>query len=195
MPETKLIFAHVSGKRTYDNARKLLSMVRKRSDKSIPYFSTDGYDGYEEAILSVYRDCEGNIPDNLCYAQVQKKIEKNRCVDVSKEIIIGNNNLLSECIEKSEVSFTVNTSFIERSNLSMRQHNKRIERKSQGFSKRKYYFEMQRYLTIAYYNFCLPNRNLNYYKGDKMICNTPAMETGLTDHVWSMEELLSFITF
>ena len=56
----------------------------------------------------------------------------------------------------------------------------------------KYFFEKQMSLSIAYYNFCLPNRGLKYYLKDKTIVNTPAMEAGLTDHVWSMEELLAY---
>jgi hypothetical protein len=84
------------------------------------------------------------------------------------------------------------TAFIERSNLTMRQHNKRVERKSQGFSKEKCFLEKQMSLSIAYYNFCLPHGGLKYYLGDKIIYNTPTMEAGLTDHVWKMEELLAY---
>ena len=195
MPENKLIFAHFSGKRTYENTRKFISMIRKRSDGTIPFFTSDGYEGYSEAILSVYGEIQNDEtvpPDNLCYAQVNKKIEKNRCVNVEKKIIYGDEKLLEECINNSPTSSKINTSFIERSNLAMRQHNKRIERKSQGFSKLKYFFEKQLSLSIAYYNFCLPNSGLKYYMKDKTIINTPAMEAGLTDHVWKMEELLAY---
>ncbi len=195
MPENKLIFAYLSGKRTYTNCRKFISMIRKRSDGAIPYFSSDGYEGYKESILSIYGEIlNGEIipPENLCYAQVNKKIEKNRCVSVDKKLIFGDENFLNECINKSAVSNKINTSFIERSNLSIRQHNKRVERKSLGFSKLKYYFDKQMSLSIAYYNFCLPNSELKYYFKDKTIVNTPAMEAGLTDHVWRMEELLAY---
>lgn len=195
MPENKLIFAHLSGKRTYSNTRKFISMVRKRSDGTIPYFSSDGYEGYKESILSVYGEIQNNKtvpPEDLCYAQVNKKIERNRCISVDKKLIFGDQNLLNKCINKSWVSNKINTSFIERSNLAVRQHNKRVERKSQGFSKLKYYFEKQMSLSIAYYNFCLPNSSLKYYLKDKIIYNTPAMEAGLTDHIWRMEELLTY---
>ena len=78
MPENKLIFAHLSGKRTYANTRKFISMIRKLSDGTIPYFSSEGYEGYKEAILSVYGEIlndETVPPNDLCYAQVNKKIE------------------------------------------------------------------------------------------------------------------------
>lgn len=195
MPENKLIFAHFTGKRTFANTRKFISMIRKRSDSSIPYFSSDGYEGYKEGILSVYGEISNDEtipPKELCYAQVYKKIERNRCISVDKKLIFGDENFLNECIDNSSVSSKINTSFIERSNLAMRQHNKRVERKSQGFSKLKYFFEKQMSLSIAYYNFCLPNRELKYFLKNKTIVNTPAMEAGLTDHVWRMEELLAY---
>ena len=113
-------------------------------------------------------------------------------MSVDKKIIFGNENLLDDCINNSTTSSKINTSFIERSNLTMRQHNKRIERKSQGFSKLKHFFEKQLSLSVAYYNFCLPNNGLKYYFEDKTVINTPAMEAGLTDHVWKMDELLSY---
>lgn len=195
MPENKLIFAHLSGKRTYDNTRKFISMIRKRSDGSIPYISSDGYDGYKEAILSIYGEVSNDTtvaPENLYYTQINKKIEKNRCVSVDKKIIFGDEESINKCLNKSFVSCKINTAFIERSNLTMRQHNKRVERKSQGFSKEKYFFEKQMSLSIAYYNFCLPHSGLKFYLGDRTIYNTPAIEAGLTDHVWKMEELLSY---
>jgi IS1 family transposase len=196
MPETKLIFAHISGKRTKDNARKLIEMIRKRSDGAIPYFTSDGNSDYIDSILSVYgeinRDKGLVPPEILSYAQVVKTIEKGRCVDIDKKIIFGTRDLLEQKIAESVVSTSINTSFIERSNLTMRQQNKRIERKTQGFSKEKSYFDYQLSLSITYYNFCSPHSSLKYYIKDKTIFNTPAMESGLTDHVWSMKELLSF---
>jgi hypothetical protein len=64
-------------------------------------------------------------PRGLCYIQV-KKIERNRCVSVDKKITFGDKTLLKEHISISFVSSTINTSFIERSNLSMSQHSDRI---------------------------------------------------------------------
>ena len=117
---------------------------------------------------------------------------KNRCVQVERKLIFGNEDQLKKSLSNSSVSNKVNTSFIERSNLTMRQHNKRVERKSQGFSKMKYYLEKQMSLSIAYYNFCLPHRSLKYFVEDKTVINTPAKEAGVTDHVWTMEELLAY---
>ena len=54
-------------------------MIRKRSDGNIAFFTSDGYEGYREAILSAYGEIQNNVTapsDNLCYAQVNKKIER-----------------------------------------------------------------------------------------------------------------------
>jgi len=195
MPETKLLFSHITGKRTYDNARKLIAQIRKRSDGTIPYITSDGYEGYKEAIESIYSEIHDNeisIPSQLCYAQVNKTIEKNRCINVERKLIFGAVSKLEEVLNNSPVSFKVNTAFIERSNLTIRQHNKRVERKSQGFSKIKNFFEKQLSLSIAYYNFCLQHMSLKYLIEDKTVINTPVMEAGLTDHVWTMKELLAY---
>ena len=196
MPETKLIFVHLSGKRTKHNTRKVIEIINKRSDGIIPYFATDGNKDYTDSILSVYGeiDPENGLkpPEDLCYTQVIKKIEGSRCVEVIKKIVFGNEEAVNNCISQSPVSYTINTAFIERSNLTVRQHNKRVERKTRGFSKLKYFFKKQMSLSIAYYNFCLPHGSLKYFIEDKTIVNTPVMETGLTDHVWTMEELLSY---
>ena len=196
IPGTKLIFAHLSGKRTKNNARKAIEMIKKRSDGTIPYLSTDGNEDYIDSILSVYGELNPengmSPPEDLCYTQVIKKIEGSRCTEVKRKIIFGNKDSVNNCLSQSPVSTAINTAFIERSNLTVRQHNKRVERKTQGFSKLKYFFKKQMSLSIAYYNFCLPHGSLKYFIEDKTVINTPVMETGLTDHVWSMEELLSF---
>ncbi|MCP4132379.1 MAG: hypothetical protein GY754_15515, partial [bacterium] len=80
MSETKLLFAHLAGKRTKNNTRKIIAKIKKRSDGTIPYLSTDGKEDYAEAILSVYGEIDPVSkdiipPEDLCYTQVIKKIE------------------------------------------------------------------------------------------------------------------------
>ena len=198
MPDTKLIFAHLTGKRTKINTLKLLAIIKQRTKTGETlHFSSDGNDDYKDAISSLYGELDSisgeiRIPENLCYTQVIKHIEKGKCTKVDKRIVFGTEELLQKCLDKSLVSHKINTSYIERSNLTMRQHNHRVERKSQGFSKEYDYFEYQLSLSIAYYNFCLPHRGLTYYEDDNTFLNTPAMESEITDHIWSMRELLNY---
>ena len=143
LPAEKLIVGHVLGKRTLINARKLLAQVKIRSswnEKGKLFITSDGNADYISAISAVYgrlnaKTKELELPTNLCYAQVIKTIEKGRCKKVKQTLIFGDQELLNKCLKNSSVSYQVNTFAVERSNLTLRQHNHRIERKSQGFSK------------------------------------------------------------
>jgi IS1 family transposase len=79
----------------------------------------------------------------------------------------------------------VSTSLVERQNLTMRMHMRRFTRLTNGFSKK---IEMHAHsvaLHFAYYNFCKIHQTLRV---------TPAMEAGLADHVWSVEELIGLLS-
>lgn len=198
LSKEKLIIGHLIGKRTKINARKIVTLVKERSKSPDKNFliTSDGHNDYIDAISATYGKYnsvskEIIIPNNLCYGQVIKTIEKGKCVDVEKKIIFGDEQLLESCLNNSHVSYTINTSFIERSNLTVRQHNHRNERKTQGFSKDYDFHDGHTSLTISYYNFCLPHSSLKKYNGTKPIYVTPAMEAKVTDKIWSMEELLS----
>lgn len=194
-PISKLLFAHISGKRITENAIKLLRLIKKRLLTKIFYLTTDGHDMYIDALNSVYGNLNNgviNFPDGLCYAQVIKDFEKNKCTGVRKKIILGTPEEIENYLAKSEVSVQINTSFIERTNLTFRQHNKRIERRTQGFSKLTGYFKHQINLTISYYNFCLPHLSLQRSDGDRIVHYTPAMAAGITDDVWNFRRILNF---
>ena len=78
----------------------------------------------------------------------------------------------------------VSTSYIERQNLTMRMHMRRFARLTNAFSKK---IEMHAHnvaLHFMYYNFCKIHQTLRI---------TPAMETGLSDHVWETSELVDLL--
>lgn len=198
LAKEKLIIGHLVGKRTKLNARKMIALVKERIKASKTNFliTSDGHHDYIDAISATFgkydfRSKKLKMPKNLCYGQVIKTIEKGKCIDVEKKIIFGNEKLLKKCLNNSAVSYTINTSFIERSNLTVRQHNHRNERKTQGFSKNFDYHSGHTSLTISYYNLCLPHSSLKKYNGSNSIYVTPAMEAKVTNKVWSMEDLLS----
>lgn len=78
----------------------------------------------------------------------------------------------------------ISTSYVERSNLSMRMGMRRFTRLTNGFSKKVENHAASVALYFAHYNFCRIHRMLRV---------TPAMEAGLTDHVWTIKELLGKI--
>jgi hypothetical protein len=73
------------------------------------------------------------------------------------------------------------TSIVERQNLTMRMQFRRLTRLTNGFSKKWENLWAAPCLHFAYYNFCRIHRSLRV---------TPAMESGITDHVWTIRELL-----
>jgi hypothetical protein len=111
---------------------------------------------------------------------------------------------IEAALQASPVSHTINTYGVERNNLTVRQHARRMGRKVNAFSKDQDYLESQLTLAFAYYHFVVPHRSLRQrlphpiptkgHNGSpkKWKPVTPAMAAGLTNHVWTMNELLSF---
>ena len=194
--DTKLIIAHQIGKKSLENTIKLLQELKKRlNEKSKLYFTSDGNNAYCDAINSVYCIYEAltkitKLPQELCYAQVIKEKKNGKLHNLDTKVVFGSEQLLKDYLSKSFCSNTINTSYVERCNLTMRQRNRRVERKSQGFSKMIAFHKAQMTISIAYYNFCLHHSSLKRYKGTKPLHFTPAIEAGITDHPWTMLELL-----
>lgn len=82
----------------------------------------------------------------------------------------------------------ISTSYVERSNLTMRMSMRRFTRLTNGFSKKAENHAHAVSLHFMFYNFCRSHTTLT--KAAKGIKTTPAMATGLTDHVWTVEEIL-----
>ena len=92
----------------------------------------------------------------------------------------------------------LNTSYVERDNLTSRHSNGRLVRKTLSHSKKKAYLQRHIDLEDAIYNFVRPHSALKVKlrqpaaHGRLWQQRTPAMAAGLTDHIWSLEELLSY---
>jgi hypothetical protein len=174
--------------------------------------------GYKHALLTTYgewyqperRGARGASPNlrrrplpDLLYAQVVKKRAKGRVVAVSTHVVFGELEAVAAYLATSPVSQTVNTSFVERDNLTQRQSNRRLTRRTNGFSKDLTWFEKQLWVSLAYYHLVLPHKRLQeplptpeptrgVGSPRKWCPVTPAMAAGLTDHVWTTNELLSY---
>ena len=195
--ESRLVLSHVVGERSQKIADKLVAVTAKRL-KSIPLFATDGLKLYTIALRKQYGTLKQFAPTGrrgrprnprlivdelLKYAQVIKMRAEGRLKKVFKRIIFGEN------IDPVMIS----TSYIERLNLTCRQDNNRISRKTIGFSKKTEELDHQMALYFANFNYCRKHRSLKY-KDDQGITkfNCPAKQAGLIDHIWSLQELLTF---
>lgn len=217
-PVSRLVVAFVVGKRNQENADLLLKRVRHVTDSHIPFFTSDQLKEYKTALLNVYgedyqpkrKGKRGPYPKTrrrtlpeLLYAQVVKDRQKGRVVGITTKIIFGNADDIQQKLNKSTVSNTINTSFVERDNLTQRQTNRRLTRKTNGFSKEINWFEKQLWLSLAYYHLVVPHKSLRRKlqipeatrgAGSEKIWEpvTPAMAAGITNYVWDVRELLSY---
>lgn len=218
-PVFKLVPAWVIGKRTLRDARRLIFRLKSATDGHIPFFTSDDLPHYADALLDAYgvtvtprrRGKRGRHPlprkqppPDLCYAVVVKERQRGRVVSVTTRIVYGSKKQVVAALHTSPVSTAISTYGVERNNLTVRQHSRRMGRKVNAFSKDRSYLEHQLTLAFAYYHFVVPHRSLRQrllrpvptkgplatYKKWKPV--TPAMAAGFIDHVWSMDELLSF---
>jgi len=196
-PECCLIIAHHIGERKQKSADKIINTTKERLS-SLPLFSSDGLYFYKHALLKAYghlkkfkHNGKRGRPKKpkwipylyLKYGQVIKHRKGCHLVKVEKRIIFGRN------IDLKDIS----TSLLERLNLTFRQDNNRISRKTIGFSKELFGLDDQMMLYCANFNFCRPHRSLSYVDNSgKKKLNCPAKEYGLIKHNWSLKELLTF---
>ena len=136
------------------------------------------------------------IDPELKYVTVHKTRENGKVVKVDRNIVFGDPDVINQIIKSSNVSNTINTSFIERANLTLRNHNKKLARKTLCFAKLKKALESQMNIIATYYNFSKPHRSLTLRDvNGKSIKRTPAMDAGLMDRIWPMKEILTYPVF
>jgi IS1 family transposase/transposase-like protein len=217
-PVWRLVVAFVIGKRTQQSADLLLARVIHVTDDHIPFFTSDQLPEYRRALLKTYGiwyqpQRQGNrgrhpkplllAPPDLLYAQVVKLRAHGRVVEVDSKVVFGDPEAITQKLATLPTSETINTSFIERNNLTQRQSNRRLTRRTNGFSKELSWFERQLWLSLAYYHLVLPHHSLRQplptpepTRGSGSLRRwqliTPAMMAGLTDHIWTTTELLSY---
>jgi len=217
-PVHKLVPMWRVGKRTSEDAKRFILALKGTLDAHIPFFTSDDLPQYAEALLEVYgewytparRGTRGRLPAvhkrppaDLRYAVVVKEREDNRLVQVTTRLVYGTEKQLNLFLKNSPVSTTINTYGVERNNLTIRQDSRRLGRKVNAFSKKRTYLKHQLELAFAYYHFCCPHRGLRSRLPEPIPTNgkgspkkwkpmKPAMAAGLTDHAWTIDELLSF---
>jgi IS1 family transposase len=216
-PVTKLLVAIDVGERTRAMAQRFVHHVTQvLAPDCVPLFVTDGFREYLTALLTHYghwvqpprRQAKGPRPKprwmplpQVLYAQVVKTTRRRRLVDVTHRVVFGTLEAVNQVL--GPLGWQINTSFVERVNLSIRHHVAAIGRRVSTLCKGEAGLRQQLALYHVYYNFCLPHASLRQpllapevTKGSGSAglwrpC-TPAMAAGLTDHVWSWKEVLLY---
>lgn len=172
--DTKLVPSFMVGKRNAEYAHAFIDDLASRLANCVQ-LTTDGHKPYIEAV-------EGAFGSNIDYAilvkhysnpgeakQAQKRYSPSQFVSADKRRITGDPDIKN-----------VSTSHVERQNLTMRMGMRRFTRLPHGFSKKIENLEHAVALHFMHYNFGRIHKTLRV---------TPAMEAGISDHVWSMEEI------
>lgn len=207
--KTKLVTSYHVGGRALEDAVELLTDMENRRDKSteLPIFTSDEWDAYKNALVEVYGveeqpEYKGRgrppnpkkvPPPDLRYAQVVKHREGDEVADVKKRVVFGDEEEVLNALKLAGNS--INTSYIERNNLTVRNGVCRLIRKTIDFSKRLNPLIMHLCLFFAWFNLVKPHDALKIEIMDgrqRWKQRTPAMAANLTDHVWTLEELFRF---
>jgi IS1 family transposase len=145
----------VIGKRSYRNTLNLFRDLSKRMNPEVvPLITTDGFQFYEKVI--------GRIFGPACvYGQVIKTRRNDRVIRVERKALIGAGRL-KEALRDSEDSETLNTSFVERLNLTLRQGSAYLGRRTLGQARWKQCLDDHLELLRCHYNFVRPHRALKF---------------------------------
>lgn len=173
--QTKLVPYFEIGKRTKETTLQFLNGLKWTMSDHHFQITTDGF--------HFYRSIQSVFAGRVDFAQLVKlfgdygqhdgpdaRYSPSRLTEVISKVVDGDPDPKH-----------VSTSFVERQNLTMRQQMRRFTRLTLGFSKKVSHLKAAVALHFAYYNFCRVHRSLRV---------TPAMEAGLTDHVWTIAELI-----
>jgi IS1 family transposase len=176
--DSKLIVSYMLGDRGAGTAKAFVQDMASRIANRIQ-LTTDGHRMYAEAVENAF----GSEIDYAMLVKLYGTSGDNPDSRYSPATCIGcRTGVLAGAPDPDHIS----TSFVERSNLSMRMGMRRFTRLTNGFSKKLENHGHMVALYFMHYNFCRVHKTLRV---------TPAMEAGLTDHVWKIEELISLIGF
>jgi transposase-like protein/IS1 family transposase len=198
MVRTRLWLAgEVSAQRDMTLIRRLMVRVRRCAAHYPLLVCTDGLCSYIRAIRETFRDpVQTGGPGrprlrpwrNLCIAQVVKRYTHRRVVDVERRIVVGTPTRVELLRYHSHGPGVINTAYIERLNATFRERLAVLTRRGRALARRSLTLQHGMYLIGTVYNFCTPHASL----GGAGRATTPAMATGITDHCWSVRELLSY---
>ena len=174
--DSKLCVSYLVGGRDAGWANEFMEDCAKRISGRVQ-ITTDGHKVYLEAV-------ENAFGADIDYAQLQKiygapsdedqrRYSPARCIGCDMKVVSGDPDPKH-----------VSTSYVERSNLTLRMGNRRFTRLTNAFSKKAENHRHMVALFFLYYNFCRVHSTLRV---------TPAMEAGISDHVWSIEELCGLL--
>jgi IS1 family transposase len=214
-PVSKLLLAIEAGPRTAEIAQRVVhQVVSVFASSCVPAWFSDGFKGYLPAILGHFgvwtqperRQDKGPLPKprwmplpGLLYAQVVKQYRRKRVVGVKHRVVFGTLDAVKQVL--AAYGWKINTAFVERLNLDIRQRVAAVGRRVNTLCQGEDGLQHQLAVFHVYHNFVLPHASLRQPllapeatngSGSAKVWQscTPAMAAGLTNHVWTLQEVL-----
>jgi len=173
--DTKLCISFMVGGRDSGWAMDFMEDVANRVRGRVQ-LTTDGHKPYLEAVENAFgMDIDFATLQKIYGAsnEPEKRYSPAKCIGCESKVVMGDPDPKH-----------ISTSYVERQNLNMRMSMRRFTRLTNGFSKKAENHAHAVALHFMHYNYCRVHKTLG---------TTPAMKAGLTDHVWSMEELAGLL--
>jgi hypothetical protein len=199
--DTRLRVARGIAKTETEASQQVFEILKRRGHPDAPPpMASDGWGGIDEAMIEVY----GVVPEyqgfgrpptrkqpqpGWQYLQVVKQRENGQIVGTELRVIFGNEEEVLALFGKS-------TAYIERTHLTMRLFNGRLTRKTLAFSKMVDMYRASAAWQDLVYNMARSLKTLRVRIDDSNRCwmqRSPAMAAGLTDHIWTVKELLTTV--
>jgi hypothetical protein len=217
--DSRLIVTLVIGRRDTGTACRAFADFYRRTDGDLtPLITSDEYAPYLTVIVETYGVRKEELelteeqkaevgwdemppvlfPQEVAYATVHKEREKGHVVRVESRVVLGTEEQVAEALAQGRTSETVNTSYVERYHGTQRHFNARKARKRYTFSKELIFHVAVTWLCVTFYNFGWTPRTLRQRvrrRPPRYHYRTPAMVAGLTDHKWSMADILTYPLF
>jgi IS1 family transposase len=210
---TKIIPVLKVGPRTQPIAHAVVhALVKVLAPDCLPVFTSDGLKLYFYALTAHFgswvesagkQTHHWQVRAQLLYGQVVKRYRRRRLVRVERRALLGSLDQLTAALRYCGGSGTIQTAFVERLNLTVRQAVTALTRRTWGVAQSSAELTFHLEWWRAYYHFVRPHTSLSQplaeprLRGGKRLpqrfsSRTPAQVLGLTDHRWTIVELLSY---
>jgi IS1 family transposase len=202
---TRLLITFRVGGRELDDARRLLEDLTGRL-QSKPLFVSDELSHYGAVLFELFHKLipvaptgKRNRPRNpkqvvdadLDYATVHKTRQSGRIIKVECKVVHGSEQRISARLADSP-SCTINTAYIEGSNLDWRLWDAHLARKAPTAARSIRWLKAKFAICVACYNFIRPHGTPSRGEDRIFRAMTPAMAAQVTDHQWTFDELLTY---
>jgi len=183
----------------------LIRRVRKSALARPLLICVDGYRAYVSAVQQVFRAPFPNgkrgrprlVPwPDIVIGRVIKRYQTKRVVAIVRQMAQGAQERAEALLAKSQGGQQLNTAFIERLNATFRSRLATLGRRTRSLARLDETLQAGMYLIGSVYNFCTDHKSLRVPGiiggRRKWLPRTPAMAADITDHRWTVKELLLF---